>query len=90
MTKYMRSRHVPLDLEESSAVREEIDDFLEGVREVGLSLRELREQKKWTQKELGKKIGLDETHIAMLEEGGYPIPDVIAKRLAELFKTDHL
>ena len=89
MSKYMRSRHVPLVLEETKAIQEAFEVFSSTVLAAGTTLQTLRESQGWTQRELGEKVGMDETHIALMEVGEQPIPIVIAKRFAEIFHIDY-
>lgn len=42
-----------------------------------------------TQKELGEMIGVSQYNISKMERGHRPIGKTIAKRLAEVFKTDY-
>ena len=55
-------------------------------------IQRLRKQKKWSQAELGEKIGVHVTHISRLENGKFmPSMDLLLK-LAEIFEvtTDYL
>jgi ribosome-binding protein aMBF1 (putative translation factor) len=90
MTKYQRSRHVPLDFERSKAVTEELDDFLAEIEEAGQILKALREHKGWSVADLAKRVILvDKEHIEKMETGEQPIPLAVAKRFGKLFHKDY-
>jgi ribosome-binding protein aMBF1 (putative translation factor) len=88
MSKYRRSRHIPLQLDESNALKEETSDFLTEIQEAGTLLKTLRESKGWTEAELGEKVGMDPEHIALMERGQQPVPFVTAQLFSKLFSTD--
>lgn len=85
MSKFMRSRQVPLDLDESKNINEELNDFFVDAKEAGLLLRELREKRGWTLNELCQKTGLGEDQLLGMENGFLPISENIAKRFSEIF-----
>jgi DNA-binding XRE family transcriptional regulator len=89
MSKYMRSRHVPFQVEESKEVQEEFDEFTSEIQEAGAILRALRETQGLTEAELGEKVGVDTEHIILMEKGEQPIPLITAKLLSKLFHVDH-
>lgn len=89
MTKYMRMRHVPLNVSEPKVVQEEFDDLLTGAKQTGEHLQALREGKKWSQRELGERVGLDEHYIIMMEKGERPITPSFAKMFGDVFDTDY-
>jgi DNA-binding XRE family transcriptional regulator len=89
MSKYMRSRHIPLKLEEPKSVQEEFNDFSLEIQEAGEILRALRENRGWVEAELGEKVGLDAEHIILMESGKQPIPLVTANMFSKLFKVDY-
>ena len=49
-------------------------------------LRELREQRGWTQTELGEKLGITRQSVHSIESGRYDPSLPLAFRIAELFK----
>lgn len=57
--------------------------------EQGLYLKGLRLREGYTQAELGKLIGVSQNNISSMEHGKRPISKNMAKKLAELFKTDY-
>ena len=89
MTKYMRTRHVPLNVAEPKVVQEEFDDLLLGSQQTGGLLQALREGKKWSQRELGERVGLDEHYILLMEKGERPITPSFAKLFGDVFDTDY-
>ena len=87
MSKFMRSRHVPLVLDEPKALNEEFENFFEGVHTVGEILRHFREEKGWSLVELGEIMELDPSQIGLMERGENLISERLAKRFAEIFHT---
>lgn len=59
------------------------------IPEWAISLRGLRIREGLTQEALGKLLGIDQTNISKMERGKRNIGKSIAKRLADLFKTDY-
>lgn len=54
-----------------------------------IALRGLRRREGLTQVEIGKMLGIPQGNLSQMEHGKRPIGKTIAKRLAELFKTDY-
>ncbi len=52
-------------------------------------LRGLRHREGLTQAQIGKLLGIPQGNISQMEHGTRPIGKLIAKRLADLFKTDY-
>jgi len=69
------------------------DDYFKEVYgnmpEGAVYLSGLRYREDLTQKELGELIGVAQSNISLMEKGLRPIGKNIAKRLAEVFKTDY-
>ena len=57
--------------------------------EWALMLRGLRMREGLSQVALGELLGIEQTNISKMELGKRPIGKNIAKKLAELFKTDY-
>ena len=55
----------------------------------GLYLRGIRLREGYTQKELGKLIGVNQNNISAMENGKRPIGKSMAKKLAEVLNTDY-
>jgi ribosome-binding protein aMBF1 (putative translation factor) len=89
MSKYTRTRHIPLNVAESQAFNEQYQDFIEETHEAGSLLRALRESRGWSQRDLSDRVGLDDQYIALLEEGERPITTSFAKMFADVFDTDY-
>jgi ribosome-binding protein aMBF1 (putative translation factor) len=89
MSKYLRLRNVSRDLDEPKEIKEEFDEFLTEVTEAGQLLRELREKRGLSEKELGQKIGIEGDEIRRMEQGEQPIPLNAAKNFGKLFNVDH-
>ncbi|MCC5832336.1 MAG: helix-turn-helix transcriptional regulator [Chlamydiales bacterium] len=87
MSKFLRSRHVPLVKEETEALGEEFKRFLDDVEEVGSVLRALRKKKGWSLTDLAHKAGLEKSHLEAFEKGEQPIPERLAKRFAKIFNV---
>jgi transcriptional regulator with XRE-family HTH domain len=54
-----------------------------------IALRGLRRREGLTQVEMGKLLRIPQGNLSQMENGKRPIGKQIAKRLAELFKTDY-
>jgi DNA-binding XRE family transcriptional regulator len=54
-----------------------------------VSLKGMRNREGWTQAELGKKLDISQANLSKMENGKRAIGKNIAKRLAEVFKTDY-
>lgn len=54
-----------------------------------IALHGLRRREGLTQVEMGKKLRIPQENLSQMENGKCPIGKQIAKRLAELFKTDY-
>lgn len=50
-------------------------------------LRDLREERDWTQKELSRMIGMSQTGYSKYETGENDIPTSILIRLSQLYQT---
>jgi len=53
------------------------------------ALRGLRRREGLTQVEMGKMLNVPQGNLSQMERGKRPVGKIIAKRLAELFKTDY-
>jgi transcriptional regulator with XRE-family HTH domain len=51
-------------------------------------IRELREQRKLTQAELGRLLQVDETAVCRWESGARPLTPPVLRRLANIFKCE--
>jgi XRE family transcriptional regulator, fatty acid utilization regulator len=51
-------------------------------------IRELREQRKLTQAELGRLLEIDETAVSRWESGARPLTPTVLTRLAKAFKVE--
>ena len=51
-------------------------------------VRELREQRRLTQSELGKLVEADETAVSRWESGARPLTPSVLARLAKVFKVE--
>ena len=87
MSKFMRSRHVPLVKEEPKVLDEELDLFLDDVEEAGHVLRTLREARGWSLSDLANQVDLDAALISAMESGSKPISERLAKHFSEIFHT---
>lgn len=54
-----------------------------------IALRGLRQREGLTQVEMGKMLGIPQGNLSQMEHGKRPIGKQMAKRLANLFKTDY-
>lgn len=54
-----------------------------------IALRGLRAREGLTQNAMGNLLGITQGNISQMEHGKRPIGKQIAKRLADLFKTDY-
>lgn len=54
-----------------------------------ISLKGMRNREGWTQTELGEKLGVSQANLSKMENGKRSIGKTMAKRLAEIFKTDY-
>ncbi len=59
------------------------------IPEWAIALRGLRNREGLTQSALGELLGIAQTNISQMELGKRPIGKAVAKRLADLFKTDY-
>ena len=76
--------------EEDSMTGEEALNLLIGNEsKAAVMLRGLRYREGLTQLELGKLLGTAQANISQMERGKRSIGKQIAKRLAELFRTDY-
>lgn len=88
MTKYMKSRHIPLDKRENNSIDEGFEEFFAELFEIGSYLKTLREEKKLSEKAFCKKVGIALHHLKMIEMGVQPIFEDLAKKLGDLFNVD--
>lgn len=54
-----------------------------------ITLRGLRNREGWTQVELSNRTGISQTNLSKMENGKRSIGKNIAKKLAEVFKTNY-
>jgi DNA-binding XRE family transcriptional regulator len=73
----------------SMSVDEAIKKICGDRPEWAVALRGLRYREGLTQKALGEMLGIEQTNISKMEQGKRPIGKAIAKRIAELFKSDY-
>ncbi len=96
MQAHTKKRHI----KQKSHLREKeksisVDDFIkEAQKDLNLpiwaiSLSGLRYREDLTQQQLGEIIDVRQSNISLMERGLRPIGKNIAKRLAEVFKTDY-
>ncbi len=96
-TRKLPIRHI---VDNSPPIAEKVDDLPLQSEEVlkllygdeprsAVLLRGLRYREGLTQTELGNLLGIAQTNISLMEHGKRSIGKKIAKRLAELFKTDY-
>lgn len=50
-------------------------------------IKELREQKQWTQKDIAEKLGLKQPHYYRYESGERDIPTELLIKIADTFET---
>ena len=89
MSKYLRTRHVPLDESEPKAVKEEVQEFIEETKEAGELLKYYRETEGLSASELGGEVGVAAELIHQMEKGEQPITFDEAKKFGELFSVDY-
>jgi DNA-binding XRE family transcriptional regulator len=54
-----------------------------------VTLKGYRNREGWTQAELCEKLGVSQANLSKMENGKRSIGKAMAKRLAEIFKTDY-
>jgi len=74
---------------ESITRKEAFKDLHEKNTEAGSSLKGERYTAGMTQNELAKKLGVTQADLSKMESGKRSIGKAMAKRLAEIFKTDY-
>lgn len=91
MSKYFKNlgnTHEPLQLDESTAINEQMNTLREEQISIGKELQKMREKKGWSKEELGSKVGIDGEQVALFEKGEQPVPEVLAKDFGEIFEND--
>lgn len=69
--------------------RETSKERIEKYTEAGIMLRGSRYKAGFTQKRLAELLNISQHHISEMENGKRSIGKIMAKRLAEVFKTDY-
>lgn len=82
------SMHFELE-ERSMSADDMIEKICENLPRWAVALRGLRNREGLTQSALGKLLGIEQTNVSQMELGKRSIGKAIAKRLADLFKTDY-
>jgi DNA-binding XRE family transcriptional regulator len=90
----MKMRHINEEIcnsqiHEKGDWRELFKETTENYTPQGLYLRGLRLREGFTQSELGKLIGVKQNNISAMEHGKRTIGKYMAKKLAEILKTDY-
>ncbi|NGX61016.1 MAG: hypothetical protein K940chlam9_00494 [Chlamydiae bacterium] len=85
----VRFRRSPQSLEEEKAIKVSLADLDEELQEAGRTLRALREFHGLSEEGLGRQIGVNQSQIALIEQGEQPVSVNLAKKLADLFRTDY-
>ena len=75
--------------EESMSVNEVLKEMCGDLPRWAIALRGLRAREGLTQVTIGNLLGIPQGNISQMEHGKRLIGKVIAKRLADLFKTDY-
>jgi len=75
--------------EEPMSVREAIHELCGDLPRWAIAFCGLRHREGLTQVEMGNMLGIPQGNISQMEHGKRPIGKQIAKRIAELFKTDY-
>jgi DNA-binding XRE family transcriptional regulator len=73
----------------TSPWRESFKDLISNNDESAIALQGFRHREGMTQAHLGKLIGVHQANISLMEKGKRAIGKNLAKRLAEIFKTDY-
>lgn len=95
MSELMKMRHIheehcETDLgKEKKDWRELFKEFIDHRSPQGIYLRGIRLREGYTQKELGKLVGVKQNNISAMEKGKRPIGKALAKKLAEVLRTDY-
>ena len=97
MQGHTKRRHTDMDVYVSQAQKNDIPMSIDEVlREMcgdlprwAIALRGLRAREGLTQITIGNLLGIPQGNISQMEHGKRPIGKAIAKRLADLFKTDY-
>jgi DNA-binding XRE family transcriptional regulator len=78
-----------IEKEEPMSVNEALKDLCGNLPRWAIVLRGLRQREGLTQSAMGDLLGIPQGNISQMEHGKRPIGKQIAKRLANLFKTDY-
>jgi DNA-binding XRE family transcriptional regulator len=94
MSEPMKMRHISgetceNDCKPKGEWRGLFKEVIENHSHQGLYLKGLRLREGYTQKELGKLIGVNQNNISAMEHGKRPIGKAMAKKLSEVLKTDY-
>jgi DNA-binding XRE family transcriptional regulator len=99
MLGHTKKRHINSRCVQSNLNKLEKEDFIpwretskeriEKYTEPGIMLRGSRYKAKLTQKQLAELLDISQHHISEMENGKRSIGKTMAKRLAEVFKTDY-
>ena len=96
MQGHTRKHHTKSFSYEKDRVKEKKMNLDEALHELcgdlprwAIVLRGLRRREGLTQLEIGKMLNIPQGNLSQMENGKRPIGKHIAKRLAELFKTDY-
>lgn len=75
--------------EEPMTINKALHELCGDLPRWAIALRGLRRREGLTQVEMGKLLNIPQGNLSQMENGRRPIGKLIAKRLAELFKTDY-
>lgn len=96
MQGHTRRHHIKSISHEKNDIEEKPMSLDEALHELcgdlprwAIALRGLRRREGLTQLEIGKILNISQGNLSQMERGKRPIGKRIAKRLAELFKTDY-
>ena len=96
VVKLIKEQLVPYKEEKSSwNWRDEFSDVLEEVggkkefQSASLAIRTLRKGKGMSQKELAKKISVEQGYVSKMEHAKIPIGKTVAKRLEKIFNIHY-
>jgi DNA-binding XRE family transcriptional regulator len=85
----LTKRVVKEEEEQNMSFDEAMKLLLKGKNQASVVLRGFRYREGLTQEALGEILGIDQTNISKMERGLRPIGKLMAKKLAEFFKTDY-
>lgn len=88
-TEHSTRKHVEVKKEAPMSADEMIHKICGDTPEWAIALRGLRAREGLSQAAMGELLGIAQTNISKMELGKRSIGKKIAKRLAELFKTDY-